>query len=43
MFKFEVETGLPYGMGGRIMAGKYITQEHDIRRLRKANSRKHPF
>ena len=32
----EVETGLPYGMGGRTMAGKCITQEHDITRLRKA-------
>jgi len=43
MVKVEVETGLPYDMGGRIMAGKYITQEHDITRLRKADSRKHPF
>jgi len=31
----EVGRSLPYGMGGRTMAGKYITQEHDITRLRK--------
>ena len=43
MVKAEVETGLPYDMGGGTMAGKYITQEHDITKLRKADSRKHPF
>jgi hypothetical protein len=35
MVKAEVETGLPYDMGER---GKYITQEHDITRLRKADT-----